>query len=490
VKKDKIILIRSARRAGMISVYPTQKQNASGGWVVEDYTFGGGRFTHIIYNQTVKTSIRLNAKIFPLIGVIAFVMQIIDPSRVWVILLIGIGGAWLVCRWWVRGLAHSLRFERQMRFGWAQVGDRLEERFTLTNNFVLPATWVTLHDQSTLPDHYASVATGVDGSGTSQWKINTRCTKRGVYTLGPTTLETGDPFGMYTVTLEDPTSSTLAVMPPVLPLPTFQISASGWAGEGKPRRHALQETINTSHTREMQPNDPMRLIHWKTTARHASIQDGNARDSKFFVRQFEGAPAGDWWLLLDLHQDTQIGSGWDSTEEHAIILSSSLAAQGLNQDHPVGLSINGMQPEWILPRRNEYQLRSLLKALAVASLSEMPLKDYLQRAGQSLSSHCSLLVITANADPEWTQSLLPLMWRGVVPTVFLFDPISFGGSTGAKAISGTFQAMNIPCHVIARELLDRPQARPGREGDWEWRISATGKAVAVRTAQEDWRGLQ
>jgi len=428
----------------------------------------------------VKITLRLNAKLFPLIAALALFMQVIDPSRVWVILLIGIGGVWLVCWWWVRGLARSLKFEREVRFGWAQVGDRLEERFTLTNRFPFPATWVTLHDHSTLPDHYASVATGVEGSSTSQWKINTRCTRRGVYTLGGTTLETGDPFGLYTITLEDPTSSTLAVMPPVLSVPEFPILASGWTGEGKPRRFALQETINTSHTREMQPNDPVRLIHWKTTA----------RQGKFFVRQFEGTPAGDWWIALDLDKDVQLGTGWDSTEEHAVILASSLAAQGLSHDHPVGLSINGSQPDWVVPRRNEYQLRSLLKALAVASPSEMSLKNYLQRAGQSFSSHCSLLIITGNTDPEWSQFLLPLMWRGIMPTVFLFDPLTFGGSADTNAVSSVFQSMEIPCHVIPKELLDKPQARPGHEGEWEWRISATGKAHAVRTAHEEWRGLQ
>lgn len=436
----------------------------------------------------MQTSIRLNARILPLIAALALVMQVIDPSRVWVILLIGIGGTWLVCWWWARGLARSLQFEREMRFGWARVGDRLEERFTLTNRFLLPATWVSLQDHSDIPDHYASVATGVDGSSTSQWKVTTRCTRRGVYTLGGTTLETGDPFGIYTITLKDPTSSTLAVMPPVLALPEFQVLASGWAGEGRPRRHALQETISVSHLREMQPGDPVRLIHWKTTARRSGSRNGAG--DQFFVRQFEGTPAGDWWIVLDLDRNCQLGAGWDATEEHAIILAASLAARGLNEDHPVGLSINGSEPEWIPPRRNEYQLRSLLKALAVASPSEMSLKDYLQRAGGSLSGHCSLIVITVNADVEWTQALMPLMWRGIMPTIFLFDRVTFGGSEGPQALSEIIQAMDVPCYVIPREMLDTPQARPGHEGEWEWRISATGKAFAVRAAQEDWRGLE
>src|SRR5215510_786658 len=184
------------------------------------------------YNQGMKSTVRLNAKIFPIIGVLAFIMQILNPSRVWVVLFIGIGGTWLICWWWVRGLARMLNFEREVRFGWAQVGDRLEERFTLTNKFRLPATWVSVEDHSNMPDHNVSVATGVDAASTSQWNLKSQCTRRGVYTLGGTTLTTGDPFGIYTLTLEDPTSSTLAVMPPVVSLPTFQILSSDWAGDG------------------------------------------------------------------------------------------------------------------------------------------------------------------------------------------------------------------------------------------------------------------
>lgn len=407
-------------------------------------------------------------------------MQIIDPSKVWIILLIGIGGIWFVCWWWARGLQRSLVFEREVRFGWAQVGDRLEERFTLTNSFWLPATSVTLHDHSTLPHHHASIATGVDSSSSSQWKISTQCTRRGVYTLGGTTLETGDPFGIYSLTFEDSTSSTLAVMPPVIALPKFSILSSGWAGEGKTNPRSLEETINASHTREMTPDDPMRWIHWKSTA----------RQNKFFVRQFEGTPAGDWWILLDLDQAVQIGTGWDSTEEHGVILTSSLAARGLELEHPVGLAINGRDPTWNVPRRNENQQRALLKSLAVAEPSNISLHDYLKYTGQTLSSHSSLLIVTADVNPQWTETLLPLMWRGIMPTIFLLDPISFGGAKDTDTIVAALQIMGVGCHVIPKELLDKRQLQPGQEGAWEWKVLGTGKAVPVRVPVADWRRLE
>jgi len=413
------------------------------------------------------------------VGLTAFIMQIVDPSRVWVILLIGIGGTWLFCWWWTRGLARSLDFKREMRYGWAQVGDRLEERFTLTNQFILPATWVAVRDHSTIPDHHTSVATGVDGNSTSQWKLQNQCTRRGVFTLGGTTLETGDPFGIYTLTLEDPTSSTLAVMPPIVPLPYFNILTSGWAGEGRTHPRSLEETINASHTREMVPGDPMKLIHWKTTAR---------RD-KFHVRQADGTHAGDWWILLDLQKDSQFGTGWDSTEEHGVILASSLIAQGLKTGHSVGLAVNGSDPAWHVPRRNEYQQRALQKSLAVASQTDLDLKSYLQRTNKLFGSRCSLLIITACVDIEWTQSLMPLMWRGILPTVFLFDVNTFGGNANIQTLSSILRSLGVPCHIIPRELLDKPQARPGHEGEWEWRISATGKAYAVNQPTADWRGL-
>lgn len=427
----------------------------------------------------MKSTLRMNAKLFPFIGLFALVMQFVDPSRIWVILMIAIGGTWSLCYWWARGLQRSLTFSREMRFGWAQVGDRLEERFTLRNDFSLPATWVTVTDHSTLPDHHASLATGVDGASESQWKINTQCTKRGVYTLGGTTLETGDPFGMFTLTFEDPTSSTLAVMPPVISIPKLQIQSSGWSGEGRRNPRSFEETINASHTREMTPNDPMRLIHWKSTARY----------DKFFVHQFEGNPAGEWWILLDLDRNNQFGTGWDSTEEHGVILSASLGARALQEEHPVGLAVNSQQLEWLAARRNEFQQRALLKSLAVASLSDLGLKDYVTRVGGSIRSHSSLLIVTANADPAWTESLLPLMWRGVMPTVFLLDPNTFGGSCNTDALAHALESMSVACHVIPREMIDQRQARPGEAGQWEWRISGTGKAIAVKAPTTEWRRL-
>jgi hypothetical protein len=143
-----------------------------------------------------------------------------------------------------------------------------------------------------------------------------------------------------------------------------------------------------------------------------------------------------------------------------------------------------------VPQRNEYQQRSISKSLAVASPSELRLNQYLQRIGKVLGSYSSLLIITACADAEWTSSLIPLIWRGIMPTIFLLDPISFGGKANTRAITNALQQIGVPCHVIPRELLDKPEARPGQEGEWEWRVSATGRAILVNAPiHSNWRRL-
>ena len=171
--------------------------------------------------------LRLKTRLLPILTAILIILQLIDPSRVWTILLVGLGGAWLTGYLWARSLSKNLSLRREMRFGWVQVGDRLEEHFVITNGSSLPVTWVELEDHSTLPEYKINLATGVDGNGYNQWHTYGLCTRRGLYTLGGASLKTGDPLGIYAVTLDDPTSSCLIVMPPILPLRPSQSHQGG-----------------------------------------------------------------------------------------------------------------------------------------------------------------------------------------------------------------------------------------------------------------------
>jgi uncharacterized protein (DUF58 family) len=439
--------------------------------------------------STPEPRLRLNTRLLPALVGALLVLHLVVPYRGWLILLVGLGGAWLVSYLWARSLSRGLRLVREMRFGWAQVGDQLEERFTLGNGSLVPGLWVEVIDHTTMPDYQASRVTGVSGGSHIRWHTKGVCTRRGLFTLGPTTLRTGDPFGVYTVTLHYPDSATLMVTPPILPLPTIEVAPGGRTGEGRPRANAPERTVSASSARDYVHGDSLRWIHWRTSARRDSL----------YVRLLDGTPAGDWWIFLDLDASVQVGEGQDSTEENGVILAASLADQGLRLRRAVGLVAHGEELIWLSPKEGDGQRWAILRELALMEKGSRPLAELLARARPRFGERTSLVIITPNAEGDWVEALWPLLRRGAVPTVLLLDPVSFVGtgpdssSSGAcdgNLLSALLSDLGITCYVITRDLLDRSESRPGRQGWWEWRVSPLGRAFTSRQPRElTWKVL-
>ncbi|HTX92168.1 MAG TPA: DUF58 domain-containing protein [Anaerolineales bacterium] len=426
--------------------------------------------------------LRFNSRLWPLLVLGLGLLEAVYPSRTWLTLLILLGGAWLISFLWTRSLAAHLFINREMRYGWAQVGDELEERFTVINDSRLPGLWVEVEDHSNLPGYNAGRVTAIGGGESLSWKTEGVCTRRGLFTLGPTTLRSGDPLGLCSLVLRQPNSTVLLVLPPVLPLPAIEISAGGRAGEGRrPRREALETTVSVDTVREYVAGDPLKAIHWPTSARKNAL----------YVRQFEHTPSSDWWIFLDLQAGVQIGSGQDSTTEHGIVLAASLADRGIRQGHSVGLVTHGRELAWLDPQQSSGHLMSLLRALALVQPGERPLAELLTAAQKSIRYGASLIVITPDVRAGWVPAMLQLVKQGITPTVLLLDPRSFGGEETPQGLLDLLDDHGIVHNQIRRELLDQPEARPGTQGKWEWRVVGRGKAVAVRRpADTSWRQLR
>ncbi len=424
--------------------------------------------------------LKLNSRLLPVLVGLLVLAQLIVPFRGWIILLVGLGGGWLISYLWVRSLAYSLRLTRETRFGWAQVGDRLEERFTLVNQGWAPAVWVEVIDHSTMPNYQVSRVTGVGGNSMNRWQTQSICQRRGLFTLGPTSLETGDPFGLYTVSLHYPNLATLTVTPPVVPLPTIEVAPGGRVGEGRPRANTLERTVSAATVREYVPGDTLNWIHWRTSAHRNSL----------FVRLFDSTPAGDWWIFLDLEQRVQAAQAEAATEEHGVILAASLADQGLRWGRAVGLVTHGDNLAWLPPQTGAGQRQEILRTLALVNPGPRPLAELLTRVRPTFGRQTSLILITPAASGDWIEALVPLLRRGAVATVLLLDPVTFGGIGEASGTLALLTNLGVTRYLITPDLLDRPEARPGQQGTWEWRIMPTGRAIPVRRPGDTpWRPL-
>jgi uncharacterized protein (DUF58 family) len=426
---------------------------------------------------------QLNSRLLPALVGLLLVLQLAFPYKGWVILLVGLASVWLVSYLWARSLLHRLDFTREMRYGWAQVGDRLEERFALINQGWAPGLWIEVEDHSTLPDYKVSAVRYVGSWSTMRWQSDGVCTRRGLFMLGPTTLRTGDPLGLYTVNLHYADSMALMVTPPIIPLPAIEISPGGRAGEGRrTRAHTLERTVSTAGVRDYIPGDSLRWIHWRSSAHRDAL----------FVRLFDSTPTSDWWILLDLDQRAQVGQGWDSTEEHGIMLAASLASQGLQSGRAVGLLTFGEELVWLPPQGGDSQRLAILQALALVTPGTRPLSDLLHHSAARPTSgqQPSLVVITPAVDGHWIEALLPLLQRGVAPTILLLDPASFGATADVTRTLALLSDLGTARYIITRDLLDRPEARPGQQGHWEWRVFGSGHVALVRRPRDTaWKRL-
>jgi len=432
--------------------------------------------------STPGARVQLHTRSVPVVVCLLLFLQLAFPHQAWMALLIGIGLGWWISYRWARSLARGLRVTREMRFGWAQVGDRLEERFTLINDGWAPALWVELIDHSTLPDYQdqANTVTGLSGHSTLQWRTEGQCNRRGLFALGPASLRTGDPLGLYEVTFECPDTSALLVTPPVIPLPTIEIAPGGRAGEGRRSRSALERTVSSSSVRDYVPGDNPKWIHWRVSAHRDTL----------YVRVFDSSPASDWWVFLDLDQRAQIGQGWDSTAEHGVVLAASLVDQGLRTGQKVGLVTHGRELVWLPPHDGDTQRLSILKALALVDLGIHSLGELLDRAGPMLKQRSSVIIITPDASGQWVKAVVPLVRNGATITALLFDPASFGQRGDLRGARTLLSNLGAKHYTIARELFDRPEARPGKQGQWEWRVMGTGRAVPLRRPHDlDWKRL-
>lgn len=367
-----------------------------------------------------------------------------------------LGAAWL----WTFLSLRKIRFSRQARSLRASVGDTFEETFELNNDSRLPRLWVEIENHSDLPNAAGSrLLTNVGGKQGRSYLARTWLTQRGVYRLGPTALASGDPFGLFTVKRTFPHADSLLVLPLILPIVDFP-SPAGYLPGGKAiRRKSFEITPHASGVREYVHGDPLKRIHWPTSAR---------RD-RLMVKEFEQDPQAEIWLFLDaqagLHHSLpaeplpkwhdwtfqrrpQLSLPPDSLE-YAITITASLAHYFINQRRAVGFVTEGPAYTVIPAERSERQEAKLLETLAfVQARGRLPLVSLADSIAPRIPYGSSALLVTPSTRRDILLAADNLARRGLSPVVILLDPKTFGGYGHSDELAESLAQRGVPvCQV-------------------------------------------
>ena len=363
---------------------------------------------------------------------------------------------------------HSLRVTRQIRARHVQVGNFIEERFVIENTSWLPKLWVELKDEANLPGHRGNrVISNLGGKRQRSWHLRTPCYQRGRFTLGPLSLSSGDPFGLFLFTKNLPLfASHVVVYPMTVDLPAFQPPLGEQTGGEAIRRRTHYITTNVAGIRDYASGDSFNRIHWPSTA----------RTNRLMVKEFELDPMADVWIFLDMEKRVQAGLSYKqipppplpkvhwaklpefklppSTEEYSITIAASVSKHFLTQNRSVGLITyaNAHHREIAQSDRGERQLSRIYEMLAVTQAYGMiPLAEVLAAETLRFSRNTTLIIITPAANPEWVAVAHHLMSRGVRVTAVVIDPGSFDMPYNSLEVEIELTASRIPHYVVRQD---------------------------------------
>lgn len=335
-------------------------------------------------------------------------------------------------------------------------GEAVNASLTVMNRKALSAFWLFWED-------HMDDALDVEGptchaktlapsqSHTLDFRIHS--TRRGFFRIGPTVVESSGPFGLVRRFLVGRQADFLTVLPRVVPVEKGPAAGQRPIHQIPRRRSIHEDPSRFMGVRDYQPGDSLRRIHWKATARAASLQ----------VKLFEPAVLLGALLAVDMNRLSYPEIEGNSPEKGSLLEASITAAASLGEyilagDQRVGLISNGtdsaeqypedwkggifrridqaleqardfvsapaFQPVDLAPGRGQRQLQQLHSALArLAPTEDFSLPELLMTELPRLPRSLVLVVITPVLDQALDDTLGSLRRSGIeTAVVWIRDP--------------------------------------------------------------------
>ena len=362
----------------------------------------------------------------------------------------------------IKGIQVS-RFSRVTR---QQVGQLFDETIEVENKYRLIRLWLEVRDRTPLPGSSGSrVLSWIQGNSIRSYSVYTLLIQRGDFSLGPTIISSGDPFGLFAFKKVIPGERTLLVLPYSVDIKKFPFPSGLLPGGRALRRKSLEVTPHAAGVREYVYGDSLNRIHWPTTAR---------RD-KLMVKEFDQDPQADVWVFLDSCQNGHIqsndpldipkpGQKWfwwsqreefrlfPSTYEYSVSATASIVKYFIHLGQSVGFVSVGQLYVNLPAERGERQLGKVLETLAfLKSDGQLPLQGLVESQVGYLPRGSVVVLVTPSVRDDVILAVEGLVLRDMRPIVVVIDPHSFGGSSKSESLVDKLSLRGIPVAVVKKD---------------------------------------
>lgn len=357
---------------------------------------------------------------------------------------------------WTRLSLAGLTVHRRARLQKASVGDVFEEHFEIVNTSRFLSYSVVVENQSSMPGASGSrLLTRIGGRQARSYIARTWLTRRGRFPLGPTMLTTGDPFGIFRASRKFTSNEAVVVLPMLFEVAGFPMPPGLLPGGQVIRRKSLDITPHASGVREYVNGDPLKRIHWPTTARRRQLM----------VKEFEQDPRAEVWIFLDIQKSVHAERPYElpqarldwlfskrpkftlppSTLEYSLSIAASLTRYYIKQKRAVGLVAAGRAYTSIPAEYSERQEGKILETLAyLEAEGRLSLAGLAGAQAGQLSAGSSVILITPTTSPELLVAVDDLQRRHLHPVVVQIMADTFGGKRGAEALVKALTERGVP----------------------------------------------
>jgi uncharacterized protein (DUF58 family) len=260
--------------------------------------------------------------------------------------------------------------------------------------------------------------------------------KRGLYSIGPVTIESGDPFGMMKSTVEVDRPEYLTVFPDMLPIDPLGLRTEDPLGDRSARKRLFEDPLQPMGVRDYHPEDDFRRIHWPATARTGELQ----------VKVYTPVSARVMMICLNISTSSRPWLGtYPRTFEQLLKVTATTAYNAIEQGYSVGLLSNGSvahsdHPFKVAPGKSKDQLGTLLQTLAGATnFVTASFENYLLQSLGSIPIGSALVIITALNSPILNETLLRLKRYRMNTTLISLDPAIPAELPGIRVVHMPFE---------------------------------------------------
>jgi uncharacterized protein (DUF58 family) len=273
------------------------------------------------------------------------------------------------------------------------------------------------------------------------WKSRLVCSKRGYTRLGPISVTSGDIFGFYPRTAFFRTSDEVIIYPRIYPVKRLILPSPTPLGESISNIRLFQDPTRACGLREYRPNDSLRHVHWKASARHQQLQ----------IRVFEPTTTLKTAIFLAVDTFRDENGFKEEAFELGISAAASLAHHLLSSGNPAGLFVNTRSADSgeavrLRPGGSPGHHTRIFESLAKTSpVSGVSFDAFFEEQLGALGWGISLVLVVSNPSASLPFRLKELKERGFSMLVLRID--------GAAA---AFSENGVPVrHIVSPDdLLD------------------------------------